>query len=263
MADVQYEARGAIAVLHYANGPHGAMNSPGANALIAALKRALSDANIHAVIITGARDVFVRHYDVDELIDVAGALADGQITTKQFDHAPFFDLADQIAASPKPAIAAINGACLGAGFELALACDLRIASRGVREIGLPETRLGLFPGGGGTQRLPRLIGVARALDFMLTGRVVDAAEAERFGLVHRVADDALQAAFALGEALAARPAGGLAAAKRLTRQAFDHPLPASLIAERRAFAELLKTDAGALAQMRRFVAAGAQIGELP
>jgi len=108
---------------------------------------------------------------------------------------------------PIPTIAAIEGHCLGGGLELALACDLRVAGDDSR-LGLPEVKLGVFPAGGGTERLPRLIGEARARELIYTGEPVDAREAWRLGLVNRVAPtgQALQAALELGRAIAERPA---------------------------------------------------------
>ena len=107
---------------------------------------------------------------------------------------------------PIPTIAAIEGHCLGGGLELALACDLRVASETSR-LGLPEVKLGVFPAGGGTERLPRLIGEARARELIYTGEPVDAREAWGLGLVNRVAPagQALQAAEELGRAIAERP----------------------------------------------------------
>jgi enoyl-CoA hydratase/carnithine racemase len=107
---------------------------------------------------------------------------------------------------PIPTIAAIEGHCLGGGLELALACDLRVASETSR-LGLPEVKLGVFPAGGGTERLPRLIGEARARELIYTGEPVDAREAWRLGLVNRVAPtgQALQVAQELGRAIAERP----------------------------------------------------------
>ena len=137
-------------------------------------------------------------------------------------------------------IAAINGLCMGGGFELSLACDIRIAGADVTAIGLPETRVGIFPGGGGTQRLPRVIGEARALEMILRGRVVTGPAALEIGLVHEVADDPLARALEIAEEFAARPAEGLAYAKRLTRAALDRPLSEGLADERRSFSEVVR-----------------------
>jgi enoyl-CoA hydratase/carnithine racemase len=111
---------------------------------------------------------------------------------------------DDIAALPQPTIAALGGMALGGGLELALACTLRVASHEAR-LGVPEVRLGLLPGAGGTQRLPRLIGRSRALDLLLTGRTVDGEEAHRLGLVDRLGTDADAEAAALAAQIAAFP----------------------------------------------------------
>ena len=257
MAHISCARHGRTAVLRYDNPPHGHMNSAGANAVLGEIRKAAADEDIRVIVLTGAApDTFINHYDVAELVAVAEALRAGQITVRQFDHAPFVDLGDQIAAAPKPVIAAINGRALGGGFELALACDIRIAGAAVTEIGLPETRIGIFPGGGATQRLPRLIGEARALAFILNGAIVDAQEAARLGLIAAVADDPLAAALTMAESLAAKPAAGLAAAKKLIRGALDQETQAGLIGERRAFAELLREDEAALARMAHFLEEG-------
>ncbi|MGE0045973.1 MAG: enoyl-CoA hydratase/isomerase family protein [Hyphomonadaceae bacterium] len=262
MAQIHCALEGQTAVLRYDNRPSGYMNSAGANALNAAMKKAVAMNDVRVVVITGVEDgVFVRHYDIGELVAVAEALKDGAVTARQFEHAPFVDLTDQIAASPKPVIAAINGVCLGGGFELALACDIRIAGKDVREIGLPETRVGIFPGAGGTQRLPRLIGEGRALDFILNGAIVDAANAERLGLVTATAVDPVIRALEMAEELAAKPAAGLAMAKRLVRSAFDCEAMPGLLTERRTFADLLRTDEAALTRMRHFVEEGRPIAD--
>ena len=144
----------------------------------------------------------------------------------------------------KPLIAAIHGFCLGGGLEIALACDLRVASSDA-VFGLPETGLGLIPGGGGTQRLPRIIGLGRALDLLLTGDRVDAAEAYRIGLITRLSADraalALEVA-ALAERIAARPPVATAFAKEAASVGLQLDLPAGLRLERALFTMLLSSD---------------------
>jgi enoyl-CoA hydratase/carnithine racemase len=146
-----------------------------------------------------------------------------------------------IAAVDKPVIAAINGLCMGGGFELSLACDLHITGDSVTAIGLPETRIGIFPGGGGTQRLPRIIGEAKALEFILRGLTVTGQRACDMGIVHEVVADPLARALEIGIELSSRGAEGLAHAKRLTRAALDRPLFDGLIDERKCFATVMRT----------------------
>jgi enoyl-CoA hydratase/carnithine racemase len=189
-------------------------------------------------------DIFVRHYDVGELSEASDAAA-GQApppNPAERRSSPFAEFVDLIAAMDKPVIAAINGLCMGGGFELSLACDIRIAGRDVPSIGLPEVRVGIFPGGGGTQRLPRMIGEAKALEFILRGTVVAADEALELGLIHHLSDDPLALALTLAAEFENRPPEGVAYAKRLTRAALDRPLAEGLADERRAFGEVLRTE---------------------
>lgn len=141
-------------------------------------------------------------------------------------------VARRLADLPMPTIAAIEGNALGGGLELALCCDLRIASERAR-LGLPEARLAVIPGAGGTQRLPRVVGSARARELILTGRVLTAADAERIGLVHEVvpAGEAVARARAIGEEIAARGPLAVREAKRLIDLAMEVDLDAGLAAE--------------------------------
>ena len=137
---------------------------------------------------------------------------------------------DTIAALPQPSVAAIDGIALGGGLELALACTLRVAGPAA-QLGVPEVRLGLLPGAGGTQRLPRLIGRSRALDLLLTGRSLDSEEALRSGLVDRVAPDAAVAAAALAGELASRPAATLSAIGRCVEASASGDVDAGMLVE--------------------------------
>ncbi len=141
-------------------------------------------------------------------------------------------VATRLARLPMPTIAAIEGNALGGGLELALCCDLRIASDRAK-LGLPEVRLAVTPGAGGTQRLPRVVGAARARELILTGRIVDAHEAERIGLVHEVvpAGQAVARATAIAEEIATRGPIAVREAKRLIQLATDVDLDTGLAAE--------------------------------
>ena len=154
----------------------------------AAIEEAVGRDDVGGVLLTGAGRAFVAGADISEMVD-EGALAmkeraeRGQRTFRRFE------------TSPKPTIAAVNGFALGGGCELAMACHIRIASEAAK-FGQPEVKLGIVPGYGGTQRLPRLVGKGRALQLLLTGEMIDAAEAFRIGLVNRVvpAAELIQAA---------------------------------------------------------------------
>ena len=147
---------------------------------------------------------------------------------------------DALAAAPMPTIAVINGLALGGGCEIALACDLRIASTDA-QIGLTEARIGAIPGAGGTQRLPRLIGAARALEMILTGEPISAKRAAEIGLVNAVVPgDALaEHAQRLAALLASRSPGGAQAAKRLVYRGLEVALEQGLAYEREALKRIL------------------------
>ena len=187
------------------------------------------DRAVRAVILTGGGDAFWAGADLKERRGVAAA-----------DSGPYVDaIAGAItawAAMPKATIAAMGGVALGGGLELALACDFRVAAEGA-VMGLTEVRLGIMPGAGGTQRLARLIGVARAKELVLTGRRIDAARALDIGLVGRVvpATELRGAAEELAGELAACAPLSVAMAKRAIDRGVDLPLDEALALERRCY----------------------------
>jgi enoyl-CoA hydratase len=158
-------------------------------------------------------------------------------------HALESGIASRLAGLPMPTIAAIEGNALGGGLELALCCDIRIASERAR-LGLPEVRLAVTPGAGGTQRLPRVVGSAKARELILTGRVLTATEAERIGLVNEVvpAGEAVARAMAIGEEIAARGPLAVRAAKRLIDLATEAEIEAGLEAELDASDRIFASD---------------------
>lgn len=205
-------------------------------ATIAALRSALAgfegDGRTRAVLIraegkhfcTGAAldEVLARHTDTDAMLDF---MAQG--------HA----LHAAMEASPLPIVAAVHGLCLAGGLELVLACDMVIAGRGA-QFGDQHARFGLLPGWGSTQRLPRVVGLRRAMDLMLSARWIGAEEAERWGLVNRVVEDTALAVEAMDYAtmLATRSTPGLAAMKRLAREGLELSLAEGLRREAEAVA---------------------------
>ena len=249
MSLVSTERRGGVAIVTYANPPVGTMTAAGSNEMLEAMTALAEDDAVRAVVVTGGMPgVFIRHYDVGELSTASDRLAEpappappppppGQPQRP----GGYLGLVDLIASMGKPVIAAINGLCMGGGFELTLACDIRIAGRDVTSIGLPETRVGIFPGGGGTQRLPRVIGEARALEMILRGIVVDGPRAFELGMVHEIADDPLARALEIAAEFEGRGAEGVAFAKRLTRAALDRPLSEGLADERASFGAVMRT----------------------
>jgi enoyl-CoA hydratase/carnithine racemase len=148
-----------------------------------------------------------------------------------------------VAAIPQPTIAAITGYALGGGCELALCCDMRIAADNAK-LGQPEILLGIIPGAGGTQRLPRLVGVAKAKELIFTGRFVGAEEALSIGLVNQVvpAADVYDTAVALAARIAKGPAMALRAAKQVIDDGLNADLQTGLALERLAFSGLFATD---------------------
>jgi enoyl-CoA hydratase len=195
-----------------------------------------ADRDVGGIILTGAGRAFIAGADISELEQVAGDSAEalakrGQAVFRRFE------------TSPKPTIAAVNGFALGGGCELAMACHVRIASESAK-FGQPEVKLGLIPGYGGTQRLPRLVGKGRALQLLLTGELIDAQEALRIGLVNRIvaADELLQAANSMMRAMLANAPLALAACVTAVNDGADAALDTALALEASAFGRLGATD---------------------
>ena len=196
-------------------------------AILDALARAAADSDVRVVVFTGAGDkAFVAGADISEF--------EGRTPVDQYRVMTGPSIYDAMEKFPKPIIAAINGFCLGGGMELALACDFRIASATAR-FGQPEVNLGILPGGGGTQRLPRVVGLGAALQMILTGEMIDANEAHRIGLVQEIAADPLARAVALGGIIAGKSPVAVTAAREATRAALSLPLSDGLKLERALF----------------------------
>src|SRR5258705_1307433 len=226
------------------------------DALTEALDGFSGDANVRVVVITGgAPGYFNRHFDVGVLIGLAESLrASGREWPENATYnGGFFDKAMALCESmPKPVIADISGTAVAGAFEFALACDLRIGEDGESLIGLPEAELGLLPGAGGTQRLPRTIGMPAALMHILVGKALNPREAERKGLVHEtVSGKALDRAIEIAQRLSSHTPESVAYIKRLVRNAIETPLAQGLALERNLFLKLCISDAG-LARMRSY-----------
>ncbi len=227
-------------------------------ALTEALEGFAGDAKVRVVVVTGgAPGYFIRHFSIAALIGLAESLrASGREWPENATYnGGFFDKAMALCESmPKPVIAAISGTALAGAYEFALACDLRIAEDGDYLIGLPEAELGLLPGAGGTQRLPRTIGTPAALMHILMGKPLNPREAERQGLVHEtVSEKALDRAMEIAKRLASHTPESVAYIKRLVRNATEMPLAQGLALERNLFLKLCTSEAG-LARMRSYEA---------
>ncbi len=193
-----------------------------------------NDPGIGAIIITGSAKAFAAGADIKEMSQLGFADA--------FD-GDFFAPWANLAAVRTPTIAAVAGHALGGGCELAMMCDLLIAAD-TAKFGQPEIKLGVLPGMGGSQRLTRAIGKAKAMDLILTGRTIDAAEAERSGLVSRVvpADDLLTEANAVATTIAQMSRSAARMAKEAVNRAFESTLTEGLLYERRLFHSAFATD---------------------
>jgi len=202
--------------------------------LAAALEAFDADAEVRCIVIAGSDEVFAAGADI-------GALAE-----REFHEALFHPAAGfwrKVAECRTPLVAAVSGWALGGGCELALLCDLIVASE-TAEFGQPEITLGIIPGGGGTQRLARVVGKQRAMELVLTGRRFDALEAERMGLVNRVAKkkDWLDEALELARRIASRPPLAARLGKQAVLAAEETTLAAGLDQERRLYELAMATE---------------------
>ena len=220
------------------------LDRPPMNVLSAAMQDELAEVarqadrrrDVHAVVVYGGPRVFAAGADVTEMADWTFTEAVDRSRALQ-------DAFTSVARIGKPTVAAIAGFALGGGCELALCCDVRVAGDNAK-LGQPEIRLGIIPGAGGTQRLPLLVGPARAKDLIFTGRFVDADEARNIGLVDRVVapDDVYDEAVAWAAQFADGPVYALRAAKQAVDSGLETDLATGLEVERMSFASLFATQ---------------------
>ncbi len=220
------ERDGAVATLTI-NRPdkRNALSTAVRQAFLAAFQPLVDDPSVRVIVLTGAGEkAFVAGADIAEF--------EARSPVEQFRAMRAPSPLEAIERSPKPVIAAINGYCLGGGLELAMACDFRIAAQHAL-LGQPEINLGIIPGGGGTQRLPRLVGLGDAMRMILTGEPIDAAEALRIGLVQEVvpAPALLPRVREVAGRIAQKSPVALAAAREATRAALQTPLAEGLRVE--------------------------------
>ena len=229
------EKRGRVGVITM-NRPQAlnALNSQVMNDVITALDELESDDGIGAILITGSERAFAAGADIKEM------------ATKSYMEmyaGDFFAGWERLAQARKPTIAAVSGFALGGGCELAMLCDILLASD-TAKFGQPEIKLGVIPGIGGSQRLTRAVGKAKAMDLVLTGRNMDAEEAERAGLVARVipADQLLDEAMKTAEAVASMSLPVAMVAKEAVNRSFETTLAEGVRFERRVFHSLFATE---------------------
>ncbi|MBX6394754.1 MAG: enoyl-CoA hydratase [Alicyclobacillaceae bacterium] len=235
---VQWTKEDGYAVITIDNPPLNVMSESVARELGECVEEVEADGEVVAVIVTGAGiRAFMAGADIKEFPARMKPGAAGELSRH------LHRVLNRLDDLPKPTIAAIRGYALGGGCELALACDMRIAGESA-QLGLPEIKLGLFPGAGGTQRLPRLVGEAKAKELMFTGEPISAAEALRIGLVNRVVpdDEVLDAAKALAKTIAQRTLVSLTRIKRLVDQGGERPLKEALELEAQLFDEVFQTE---------------------
>jgi enoyl-CoA hydratase/carnithine racemase len=233
---VQVEIEGSVAVIRLSRPPMNALNAQVQTEIAEAAAQLATDQQVRAVILYGGEKVFAAGADIKEMADASYAAM--AVNTQRLQSA-----FTAIAQLPQPVVAAITGYALGGGLELALCADFRILGESAK-VGQPEILLGVIPGGGGTQRLPRLIGPSRAKDLIFTGRFVGAAEALAIGLADKVVPDSevLTAAREMAGRYAGGPALALRAAKQAVDQGLDVDLATGLQIERLQFAALFSTE---------------------
>jgi enoyl-CoA hydratase/carnithine racemase len=246
---VRVEIEEAIAVIRLDRPPMNALNAQVQSEIADAAAQVSADPDVRAVVLYGGAKVFAAGADIKEMTDASyGRMA---ADTRRLQ-----DSFTAVAQIPKPVVAAITGYALGGGLELALCADFRVVGTSAR-VGQPEILLGIIPGAGGTQRLPRLVGPARAKDIVFTGRFVGADEALAIGLADKVVPDAdvLGAATEMVQRYARGPALALRAAKQAIDSGLDVDLTTGLEIERLHFAGLFATQ-DQRAGMRSFVENG-------
>ena len=252
---------GATLVCAITNPPQNFLNASIVAELMQLAAGIAQDDGVRALVLTGGiQNIFITHYDVSELSGTADAARDRESLGAGELHG-MHKLLLKLGELSVPVIAAINGTAMGGGCELALACDFRYMARG-GQIGLPEVRVGILPGAGGTQRMTRLLGAAKALELMLLGNTLDADTAERVGLVHRACDpDGLMPdVMALTTELATRPPLSIELIKQCVRQGAEMPLLDGLKFEQDAFWQTMRSD-DAARLMRAYLASDRPLDE--
>jgi len=232
---VRLEKQGGVGVLVLDRPPANSYDYAFLRSFASAIDDVRADEDIHAVVITSASEKFFSA-GADVSAFAAGTTR-SRVMTALLAHETFRKMEN----TPIIFLAAISGHCLGGGFELALACDQRFAAVGTYQIGLPELNLGLFPGSGGTQRLPRLVGLSKGMDLILNATTMNPAQAKELGLVDRLFPDAAacrEGAIEYATKIAAGPSVALGHAKLAVTQGYGAPLDVGLAIEREAISRV-------------------------
>jgi enoyl-CoA hydratase/carnithine racemase len=229
-----------VALLTIDNPPVNALSQQVTAELMAHLTALENDPDVRVLLITGAGErAFMAGADIKEFPGLMSGKINAAARFAKNGHR-MFNALDNF---PKPTVAVVNGLALGGGCELALACDFRIAAD-TAQFGLPEIKLGIFPGGGGTQRLPRLIGESRAKELMFLGDPISAQEAQKIGLANRVAPLAglMEEAFAFAKKLSSRPGVAQELIKQAVNRGMQVSLEEGLLIEADLFARVFVTE---------------------
>jgi enoyl-CoA hydratase len=241
---VLVELEGAVGLVTIDHPPVNALSAPLLEELEAELDRLDHDDAVHAIVLQGAGDrAFVAGADISEFPSLRAAAAEAQ---ERGSARGIQKLGARMDAARTPFVAAIHGFCLGGGLELAMCCDIRVASEDAT-LGQPEIKIGLIPGGGGTQRLPRLVGLGRALLLNLTGDPIDAKTAYAWGLVEKVVprEELRDAALEIAGTIAQRSPVSVAVLRELARTTRDLSLEEGLRREAEGFRRCLESEDGA------------------
>jgi enoyl-CoA hydratase len=239
---ISTEQDAAVAVLTIDNPPMNALSGPLLEELEAEVERLDADDAVRAIVLKGAGErAFVAGADIKEFPSLRESALDEGGSARGIQK-----LGARMDAARTPFVAAIHGFCLGGGLELAMCCDIRVAAEGA-QLGQPEIKLGLIPGGGGTQRLPRLVGLGRAQLLNMTGDFIEAGTAYDWGLVEKVVapEELVEAALTIARTIAARSPVSIGVLRELARTTRDLPLEEGLRREADGFRRCLSSDDGA------------------
>ena len=241
---IRTELDGSVAVVTIDHPPVNALSAPLLEELEAEVDRLDGDEAVRAILLVGAGErAFVAGADISEFPSLREATAEAQ---ESGSARGIQKLGHRMDAARTPFVAAIQGFCLGGGLEVAMCCDIRVASEDA-QLGQPEIKLGLIPGGGGTQRLPRLVGIGRAMLLNLTGDFVDAKTASEWGLVEKVVprEELRETALGIARTIAARSPVSVGILRELARTTRDLPLEEGLRREADGFRRCLESEDGA------------------
>ena len=253
---LEVEDQGQIIICYLSNPPTHTLTAQGLLEIHDFLDSLVSNKELRILAFTGAgEDVFIRHYEVGELADTAEKNIGRQEETKKPDNNPikelhgFHKMLLKIRDLDAIVVAGINGNTAGGGCEFSLGCDLRVMSSGDYFIGLPETSVGILPGGGGTQRLARLIGSSRALDLILHGQLISNVKALEFGIINEILpkESFLKSLKEYCRILANRAPIALREVKRAIHRGMDLPLEEALLLEQEAFNKTMNSKDAAKA----------------